>query len=433
MLATDDGETCPVRRLCDRSNIISRLRFVMLSGIVPLSMFPLRSSSESNSSFETESGIGPMNLLCCRRRLVSCLRSKSFSGIGPSNSLLNNERPCRFASFDSSGGMVPEKLFSCSTKSISIEQLKRSSGISPDILFPPKDSNPMSDGIGPVKELNPMDRYVKVVKFVMDEGIWPVNLLMWRVRTCSDSKDPISEGIVPVNSFWDSPKWLRGNTTCKFIAKYIQDGKIPTEPKLRWDFPRKEVEMQLKNLQTGQVSYCWCSRLTRLPKSAGIVPVRLLKMRLTCNKEVQLNKVWGILPLRKLFPKSRVSRLPRPPSSDGIGPERKFPKSVSSRRCEQSPNWGGILPVKKFKVRSRTWRLERFPMEGEISPFNCMSMREMLTTRVDKGSHVTPVQLQWPFASSVQSTRLPKGSSRIEALKAFMASTSTSKLPGSPG
>nr|GLL30241.1 hypothetical protein BRARA_C03424 [Ipomoea trifida] len=164
-------------------------------------------------------------------------------------------------------------------------------------------------------------------------------------------------------------------------------------------------------------------RAFNLPMDEGMDP----------TNEVQLNKAWGILPLRKLFPKSRISRLPRLPSSDGIGPEREFPKSVSSRRCEQSPNWGGILPVKKFKVRSRTWRFERFPMEGEISPFNCMSMREMLTTRVDKGSHVTPVQLQCPFASSFQSTRLPKGSSRIEALKAFMASTSTSKLLGSPG
>ncbi|GAU40647.1 hypothetical protein TSUD_83250 [Trifolium subterraneum] len=51
-----------------------------------------------------------------------------------------------------------------------------------------------------------MERDVKFLKFVTDEGIVPVNLFKCKVNTFNELKDPISEEIVPSKLFSDNPK-----------------------------------------------------------------------------------------------------------------------------------------------------------------------------------------------------------------------------------
>jgi hypothetical protein len=67
-------------------------------------------------------------------------------------------------------------------------------------------SIPIFEGISPVRKLEPKDKYVKFVRFVMEAGISPVKLFECRVSTSNDLKDPTSGAILPVNILFESPK-----------------------------------------------------------------------------------------------------------------------------------------------------------------------------------------------------------------------------------
>ena len=169
---------------------------------------------------------------------------------------------------------------------------------------PPMNATPMtalvilegkgfSRGRCPVSRFPPMEKFVKLPRFLTHNGNSPDRRLFPRNNLCRKEMPPSSDGIGPVRLL-----------------------------SLRYS----------------------CVRLVKLPSSGGIGPLRLLPWRRSCERLVKLPSSGGIDPVRLLLLRFSHVRLGRLPSSGGIDPVRLLLVMPSCVRLGRLPSSGGSVP-----------------------------------------------------------------------------------------
>ena len=138
---------------------------------------------------------------------------------------------------------------------------------------------------------------------------------------------------------------------------------------------------------------CRYSSISRLPRTLGIDPPKLLSYK---NSRVRLGRSlneYGIPPVRSLPARYNVSSLVSLPSSRGIGPDSRLCPRLSCCSSIRSPSQVGTGPVRSFSHRYRTSSLVRPAISGGMAPVR-FGLRAML-------SHLSAVK------SPISKGRLP--------------------------
>jgi hypothetical protein len=125
----------PTNLLLSSLTIDRSERKLMASGMLPPSMFVLRSRESRALRFSRRFDIVPVSSLEDKSSVLKCLRSHSSSGIEPAMKLSDNLRTSRNFAFETPDGIVELRMFEFKTNSVKDSILKSSGGMGPDKLF----------------------------------------------------------------------------------------------------------------------------------------------------------------------------------------------------------------------------------------------------------------------------------------------------------
>ena len=189
ILASNTAGIVPVRALCSQSNTVNAVKRIRSVGIVPVSLFAVKTIERRLTSFE-----------------------KAAPGIVPVNEFLSNANLRSLLKLPNIVGMVPVKLFLSTMNSSMSAKLPISTGNVPDRAicwqrkFPSDVKQPNAAGNVPFMGLSDNTRERRLNKQPISPGILPVNRLVWRESSSTLVKLPIAVLIVPL-------KWRFSNSS----------------------------------------------------------------------------------------------------------------------------------------------------------------------------------------------------------------------------